>query len=210
MFDVEKVVGCARRIAPIIIGVVNWSILAAIIGTIETALAIAKSKWSLDPSIETIVRGAIYGTLICGTVLTYFGRRRRAKAKLYNYGTCIHDPDSGRDIHYEWFAGFCIPNLLVNPWAVLAPIMCNVVRVSKNTGTASCTPKTTEWVKQTDGVRWNLGRKGCNEWITGTSANHLRNYMSWLNGSNSLDQQYLYVKEGLQRMVENGLHIEGL
>ena len=204
---VEKLVGCVRKVSPIIIGVLNWSILAGIAVCIESALGFAKANGVLDPSIETIVRGAIYGTLVCGTVLSYFNRVRRAKAKIYNKQVCIHDPDSGRDIHYEYFAGFCIPNLLVNPWAVLAPIMCNIVRLSKTTGTLSCTPKTTEWVKSSDGVRWNLDPIGCNEWITGTSAQHLHRAIKQLNKGN-LTQQQEDMREGLMRMLECGLRIE--
>lgn len=195
----EKLVECARKVAPIIIGAMNWSIVAGVIAAVEIGVT--------DPEIKNIVRGIVYVSFLGAAVVGFLGRRKRAKAKIYNKQVCIHDPDSGRDIHYEYIARFHVPNVLINPWAVFAPIMADVVRLSKTTGTLSCTPKTTIFMKAADNVRWNLDEIGCNEWITGTSAQHLHNVIERLNRGN-LNQQQKDMKEGLKRMQECGLKIE--
>jgi hypothetical protein len=187
------------KIAPIIVGVCNWSVLIGLVAAVEYGLP--------EGAVKNAVRGVVYASFLGSAVVGYLGRKKRAKAKLYNDRVCIHDPDSGRDIHYEFIARVNIPNVLVNPWAIFAPIMADVVRLSKATGSLSCTPKTTKWLASSDGVRWNLDKIGCNELITGAAAQHLHEAIENLN-KGSLTQQQKDMKEGLMRMMENGLKIE--
>lgn len=196
---VEKLVGCVRKVGPVIIGVLNWSILGGLIAAVEYGIP--------ESAVKNAVRGIVYASFLGSAVVGFLGRRKRAKARIYNKQVCIHDPDSGRDIHYEYIARVNIPNVLVNPWAIFAPIMADVVRLSKTTATLSCTPKTTKWLAASDGVRWNLDPVGCNEWITGTSAQHLHRAIAQLNRG-KLTQQQKDMKEGLMRMLECGLRIE--
>lgn len=196
---VEKLVGYVRKVGPVIVGILNWSILAGMIVAVEYGIP--------ESAVKNAVRGIVYASFLGSAVVGFLGRRKRAKARIYNKQTCIHDPDSGRDIHYEYIARVNIPNVMVNPWAIFAPIMADVVRLSKTTGTLSCTPKTTKWLAASDGVRWNLDPVGCNEWITGTSAQHLHKVIDRLN-KGKLTQQQKDMKEGLMRMLECGLRIE--
>jgi len=196
---IEKLVGCVRKVGPVIIGVLNWSILGGLIAAVEYGIP--------ESAVKNAVRGIVYASFLGSAVVGFLGRRKRAKARIYNKQVCIHDPDSGRDIHYEYIARVNIPNILVNPWAIFAPIMADVVRLSKTTATFSCTPKTTKWLAASDGVRWNLDPVGCNEWIIGTSAQHLHKVIAQLNKGN-LTQQQKDMKEGLMRMLECGLRIE--
>ena len=187
------------KIAPVIVGICNWSILVGLVATVEYGLP--------EGAVKNAVRGVVYASFLGSAVVGFLGHKKRAKTKLYNDRTCIHDPDSGRDIHYEFIARVNIPNVLVNPWAIFAPIMADVVRLSKATGSLSCTPKTTKWIAASDGVRWNLDKIGCNEWITGAAAQHLHEAIEKLN-KGSLTQQQKDMKEGLMRMMENGLKIK--
>lgn len=196
---VEKLVGCVRKVGPVIIGVLNWSILAGVIAAVEIGIP--------ESAIKNAVRGVVYASFLGSAVVGFLSRKKRAKAKIYNNQVCIHDISSGSDTNYEYIARVNIPNILVNPWAVFAPIMADVVQLSKATGTLSCTPKTIKWIAATDGVRRNFDPIGCNEWITGTSAQHLHKVIERLN-KGRLTQQQKDMKEGLMRMVEGGLRIE--
>ena len=187
------------KIAPVIMGLGNWGLLAALVAGVE---------YMPENEVKNYVRAAVYGSFLGASVIGYFGRKKRANAKLYNDRVCVHDPDSGRDIHFEYIARVNIPNLLVNPWAVLSPIMADVVRLSKMTGSLSCTPKTTKWLAATDGVRWNIDKTGSNEWITGLSARHLNAVIEELAGKNDLNQQQQDMKDGVEKMLKNGLKIE--
>ena len=186
------------KIAPVIMGVCNWSLLAGMVAVVE---------YLPESEVKNAIRGVVYVTFLGAAVVGFIGRKKRAKAKIYNDRVCVHDPDSGRDIHFEYIARVNIPNILVNPWAVFAPIMADVVRLSKATGSLSCTPKTTKWLAVTDGVRWNLDKVGCNEVVTGSSAAHLHKTIKSLNKS-GLTKQQADMKEGLLRMLKNGLKIE--
>ena len=186
------------KIAPVIMWVCNWSLLAGMVAVVE---------YLPESEVKNAIRGVVYVTFLGAAVVGFIGRKKRAKAKIYNDRVCVHDPDSGRDIHFEYIARVNIPNILVNPWAVFAPIMADVVRLSKATGSLSCTPKTTKWLAATDGVRWNLDKVGCNEVVTGSSAAHLHKTIKSLNKS-GLTKQQADMKEGLLRMLENGLKIE--
>lgn len=187
------------KIVPVIVGICNWSILGGMIAAVEYGIP--------EGAVKNAVRGVVYASFLGSAVVGFLGRKKRAKAKLYNDRVCVHDPDSGRDIHYEFIARVNIPNVLINPWAIFAPIMADVVRLSKATGSISCTPKTTKWLAASDGVRWNLDPVGCNEWITGASAQHLHKVIESLNNG-AITQHQMDMKEGLTRMLKNGLRIE--
>lgn len=188
-------------VAPVIIGICNWSLLVALVALVE---------YLPENEIKGYIRAGVYVTFLGAAFLGFLGKKKRGKARLYNDRVCVHDPDSGRDIHYEFIARVHVPNLLVNPWAVLAPMMADIVRLSKKTGSLSCTPKTVSWMRNTDGVRWNLDPKGCNEVITGDAAVHLHSVLKELLSEKNLTQQQKDMKEGLKRMMKNGLKIEPL
>ena len=190
------------KVVPFLVGICNWSVLVGLVAAVEYGIP--------EGAVKNAVRGVVYASFFGSAVVGFLGRKKRAKARLYNDRVCIHDPDSGRDIHYEFIARINIPNIWVNPWAVFAPIMADVVRLSKTTGTLSCTPKKTKWLAASDGVRWNLDEVGCNEWITGEAAIHLYKVQEVFEtlSEDNLSQQQQDMKEGLERMLKNGLKIK--
>lgn len=195
MIDKEDVM----KIAPAIMGVCNWSLLAALVAGVE---------YMPENEVKNYVRAAVYGSFLGASVIGYLGRKKRANAKLYNDRVYTHDSDSGRIPHMGYIARVNVPNLLVNPWAVLSPIMADVVRLCMINGSLSCTPKTVKWLSSSDGVRWNIDPIGCNEVVSGQAAVHLRKVIDRLNTAETLTQQQQDMKDGIKKMLKNGLKIE--
>lgn len=107
-------------------------------------------------AISDTVNGLIISGLIT-SVFQYLARLNAIGKRTYKNGLGKHDPDSGRDMHYECFCGVVKPNLFVNPIAIFLPIWCYVFRMERATGNMSITEKKASWFIGTMGVRWNIG-----------------------------------------------------
>ena len=188
------------KIAPIIVGVCNWSVLAGLVAAVEYGLP--------EGAVKNAVRGVVYASFLGSAVVGFLGRKKRAGAKIYNDRVYTHDPDSGRIPHMGYIARVNVPNVLVNPWTVFSPIMADVVRLCMINGSLSCTPKTVKWLSSSDGVRWNIDPIGCNEVVSGKAAEHLRMVIDKLNKADELTQQQKDMKDGIEKMLKNGLKIE--
>ena len=198
MIDKEDV----EKIAPAIMGVCHWSIVIGGLYALQFA-----EKYLPEGQLKNSAMILIYGGIIGTAIGQFIGRRRRAKAKIFRNGVRLHDPDSGREMHYEAILRINMPNLLVNPFAIFAPMMAIITKVAKNTGSVSVTPKKVSMIAKTDDVCWNLGS---NEYLVGEAAIHLSEFFSYLEQkekrgelcSDEADQL-----EGIRRMEKEGLKI---